>query len=431
MKIKLSKYNLLINRNETENILFNTFTNGLAIINETEKELELKIHRYNNENISREESEEIESMISNGFVIDSDLDEDKILKLLENKKKYGCKGLGITILPTMNCNMECFYCFEEKYRTAMTKEVADNLIRFVKQDLINNKYDSLSVNWFGGEPLLEVDMIKYISNQLIEFCEANKITYNSDIVTNGTLLNDVIMEELANECKLDHAQITLDGIGEINNRRRKLKNNKESYDLIVNNIDKLRKFMKVSVRMNIDKDNLVEIENMLDLVKQKQWDKDKNVSFRLSPVINSNNDCSMKKSCLTTKEFFEIDIEKCSKLNDIERYPKYRALSCGATGMSCYAIDPDGFIYKCLQQPNKNHYNAIGNVASRIEYNTEMLKWITSDHKAECIECKLFPICKGGCPYHAMKGDQFDCEAYKIYTEEKIKIFADNFTKVS
>lgn len=53
------------------------------------------------------------------------------------------------------------------------------------------------MSWFGGEPLLALDIIKYMSEKFINYCGENKIGYSSDIVTNGTLLTKETADILA------------------------------------------------------------------------------------------------------------------------------------------------------------------------------------------------------------------------------------------
>lgn len=73
---------------------------------------------------------------------------------------YSQNVLSLTILPTLNCNCACFYCFEkDKTAAMMTDEVIDNLIAFINQH-VNAK--TLNLTWYGGEPLLGFDVIKKV-----------------------------------------------------------------------------------------------------------------------------------------------------------------------------------------------------------------------------------------------------------------------------
>jgi len=418
-----------MNKDQKENIMYNSFSSALAIIDNSKDELLSKVNKYNTNKISAEDKKEVEEMAKNGFLVEENLDEDGLIEVMENKARYEPKVLYLTILPTMNCNMECFYCFEEKYNSSMSIETAEKLTHFIKDSLKREKYEGIHIGWFGGEPLLKVDVIEYISKDVIKFCYENNIKYYSDIVTNGTLFDKENIKSLVNECKIQLAQITIDGVNETNNKRRKLKNNQKSFELIVKNIDMLRGNMKISLRINIDKNNVTEISKIVDFIREKGWDNDENIVVRLAPVINTDNDCNMKKSCLTNKEFFDVDIKMYEETNWLPKYPRFSPMNCAASGLGCYTVDPDGYLYKCLQLPNKEHLNNVGKIGETIQYKSEMIKWLTQKYRENCSECNILPICKGGCPLHMMKGVDFDCESYKEYVKNKLIIFSDKYVK--
>ena len=82
---------------------------------------------------------------------------------------------------------------------------------------------NLSIDWYGGEPLLEMDLIKNMSKQFIAICQEKEVQYNSSMVTNGYHLTPQIAKELK-ELKVENIQITIDGPEDIHNARRILAN---------------------------------------------------------------------------------------------------------------------------------------------------------------------------------------------------------------
>ena len=91
----------------------------------------------------------------------------------------------------------------------MTQDVQDAVIQFIKQKIGTSK--SLGVTWYGGEPTLALDVIEYISANLIEYCIDNGLDYSAGIITNGYLLTRETVS-LLNKFKVQFYQITLDAM---------------------------------------------------------------------------------------------------------------------------------------------------------------------------------------------------------------------------
>ncbi len=85
------------------------------------------------------------------------------------------------IYPTRKCNLECKYCYQlEKPLKSMDNKTADSVIKFIRADVPG---EEKRVQFFGGEPLLEYDIIRKFVNELRD-------EVNFSITTNGTLLNE-------------------------------------------------------------------------------------------------------------------------------------------------------------------------------------------------------------------------------------------------
>ncbi|HOL22505.1 MAG TPA: SPASM domain-containing protein [bacterium] len=96
---------------------------------------------------------------------------------------------------TEDCNFRCKYCYEkEKKRTTATKEIIDQLLIWLTDNRISGNSNSVSINFFGGEPLLNPDLILYsvLKRDLIEFKTNKKITLS--MTTNASLLNEELIK---------------------------------------------------------------------------------------------------------------------------------------------------------------------------------------------------------------------------------------------
>ena len=160
----------------------------------------------------------------------------KIQKLVRLIGKNSKKGYNyFEILTTTRCNANCFYCYESNLNKTetMTKETAENLIQF----MIKHRFGEqpLTIQWFGGEPLLNQRIIDYIVDRLNEL----EIPFSSTMISNAFLLNEETIEKLE-KWKLKSIQITLDGLNDDYNKAKNyVYTDVDAYLTVMNNIHKL------------------------------------------------------------------------------------------------------------------------------------------------------------------------------------------------
>ena len=141
-----------------------------------------------------------------------------------------------------DCNLACRYCFAEEgeyhgRRALMSYEVGKKALDFLIANSGTRR--NLEVDFFGGEPLMNWDVVK----RLVEYGRSQEEAHNKKfrftITTNGVLLNDAIMDFCNKE--MSNVVLSLDGRPEVNDYMRPFRNGTGSYDLIV---PKLQKFAK-------------------------------------------------------------------------------------------------------------------------------------------------------------------------------------------
>src|SRR5665213_2614917 len=95
----------------------------------------------------------IVELLSGHFIVPADNDE-----LLELKQRFDSNKsddpLLVTVVTTMDCNLGCYYCYEDKYPSGMSNEVCDQILDYIKKDIVNRRQDRMHLGWFGGEPML-------------------------------------------------------------------------------------------------------------------------------------------------------------------------------------------------------------------------------------------------------------------------------------
>ena len=348
-----------------------------------------------------------EKLIELGFIVDEGIDE---IKIQEEKRKSGSDRAkydraSYTIAPTLKCNARCWYCYEKDTpHFTMSEEVVNKTIEYIKNDITKLKSNSLKINWFGGEPLLAQDIIWKMSKELIEFI--GKENYSANIVSNGSLINEEVINNFL-KWQITQIQITLDGTENYYNEYKAYVNKQHNYKLVINNIEKLlKKGIRVSVRLNFNDTNLLDIMKAINEVsmKFKKYEKffmyvypikgvfdDKELST--GEVLKSNLEKSLLKLYQNgfIKEFSDLN------LNPVKTH-------CSAR-ISAYRIDPLGNIYNCNHDIGKSNL-AVGNIFDGIDKNNKNYLYYTNTSiDKRCEECSLLPICQGGCLVNTNEDD--------------------------
>lgn len=398
--MKFSKFNLLI---RDKNILFNTLSGECFKISDDVRD---KIDKNSVEQLDEETYKEF---VNRGIIIEDKIDENRYFSYLQNQSKFNNFSLSSTVLLTWACNLACVYCYEGAgCRTEkMDKATADKFIGFMKNQAKARNSKSMYINLFGGEPLLNIECGFYILETLKKFCEDNELEFSSGIITNGTLLTNEIITQLINyNCK--QIQITLDGMPDTHNERRKYKNGKGSFEQIISVLEALNKKSRnihTVIRINVDKNNLDEVSLLLEyLGKSGKGLTNCNVDFGI--VRGSTQACSAYSgNCLSESIIGEVLSKLWEKAEEegfvLYTKPFHRWIYCGLYADSQFTVTPNGELYKCWEHAGDDqHYmgkiNANGNIDD-IQYS--YYNWMSHNplDNEECRECVYLPACGGGC----------------------------------
>lgn len=229
-ELKFSRYNQKVELSG-KLFLYNALTGGYASVDEEYRDNFDKCDFKKLD--SMKELAELPNAIINqlmegGFIIPKNFDEFNVIKSMHYRGRFGAnKALTMTLIPTMNCNFRCPYCYEKdkKYPVKkMTTEVMDAIIKYVESRI--DSVDHIFVTWYGGEPLLGLHEIRIMQNKLIELASQKDVQVSGMIITNGYGLTKEISDELV-QMQIKTAQVTIDGPEEIHNRTRFLKNGEE------------------------------------------------------------------------------------------------------------------------------------------------------------------------------------------------------------
>ena len=446
--MKPSKYNLFF-VHKNKDLAFNGMTSALAEIDTNFWELFNSIESIDLDKLSEKQKSVLDNMKEGGYVIEDDFDEAKFLKFKSYQSKFNQNGISLTIAPTLTCNFDCPYCYEKISSNIIDDEVIESIYKCVDGNARRN--EDVYITWYGGEPLIAQNVVWDMSKKMIEICEKYQVKYSSCMVSNGYLINNDIIQKLK-ESKIRCIQITLDGSPEVHNSRRKLKNSdKPTFDVILDNIKKLMNAsIEVSIRINIDKTNVNELEELLDILIENNL---KSCSVNFGHVKPYTDACSsVSHTCLSTPEYANESLRYQKILHDkgfssffYPYYPSIKFNYCCADSASSFVVDPKGLLYKCWNDVG-NHDRAVGNIKALVAMreernncknfdlelndsgvikstmlNANYLLWSPFEHE-KCSRCEVLPICMGGCPYNGLKNeDNPECEKWKYNLIDVLK----------
>ncbi|MEG0249554.1 MAG: SPASM domain-containing protein [Peptostreptococcus sp.] len=412
--MKLSKFNIEHKIKEGL-LLYNTLTSSIVLLENDD------ISKYNNlkssDEFPRTHIDLINELIDGGIIVSDNFNEFEYIKYINTVSRYKETGLRLTIAPTLNCNFACPYCFENGVvNKTMSNDIISKVIDFIGDKL--SKDDSLSITWYGGEPLMSIDIIEKITTRIFEQNKEIKKNYFSDIITNGYLLDKEMALKLKN-LGVNSAQITLDGPPEIHDKRRYLTSGGETFFTILNNLKESCDILDLVIRINIDKSNRNEIDKLINILKKENlYDK---VFIYIAKVNDFSNNAN--ENILNKKEFSEVDSKF---LNDNPNYyniSDFNPFVCGAINDNSFIIDPYGDLYKCWDDIGKKDFN-VGNISDGVSYNDTFLYYANYNPflSKDCIECNILPICMGGCPLERKISGKNICRSKKYNIKKDMEI---------
>lgn len=366
----------------------------------------------------KEAIQEIEMLIQDGLLFTKDDYQDHLLAF--SQRSPIVKALCLHI--AHDCNLSCKYCFasEGEYhgkRELMSYEVGKKAIDFLLNNSGNKR--NLEVDFFGGEPLMNFEVVK----KIVSYAREKEKKYNKNfrftLTTNGILLNDDIIDYL-NE-NMYNVVLSLDGRQLVHDKMRPTPNNKGSYDLIVKkfrNLVEKRQQKDYYIRGTFTKHNLDFSNDVLHIA---------DLGFEqisVEPVVSSDDkeysilqediDCILNEYDKLAKELIDR-YKKGETINffhfmiDLNQGPCIvkRLAGCGS-GSEYLAITPSGEIYPCHQFVGIEEF-LMGNIEEGIK-NIDIKEKFTRCNvytKNKCKECWAKFYCSGGCSANGyqMKGD--------------------------
>ena len=331
-------------------------------------------------------------------------------KEINENIKQGTGNLSLTIALTYHCNFKCVYCFEDKNKKTMKRDTAQEIIDKIEHILSINKYKVLKIHYFGGEPLLNMDVLLYFHEKLQKIAQYKGVHYKPSLTTNGSMLTN----ELISSIHFDTIQLTFDGLEKTHNSLRVSDTFRfeEQVQLIGRILD--HSDTKIIMRVNVCRQNQSEVMDLYQYIMGKYGKK--RIIFSPNRMIKFHNEDEF--DMLSVKEFADVLLEIKDAVSDEYRLPNPERTPCDFVYGNAFSINTDGNCDFCDTVKGEGNYKF---------RDVDVRKKKAISFREECRTCKCLPICLGGCiVQHNLKAGS--CTYEKYHMEHIIKNYVESLS---
>ena len=360
--------------------------------------------------------DDIEYLKQHGKLFTPDTYEDKAGTFKERSGNV-IKALCLHVAHT--CNLNCSYCFasQGKYhgdRALMSFEVGKRAMDFLIENSGSRR--NLEVDFFGGEPLMNFDVVKQIVAYARSIEKEKGKNFRFTLTTNGMLIDDDVIDFCNKE--MSNVVLSLDGRKEIHDRLRVDYKGNGSYDVIVPKFKKLveargdRGYYMRGTFTHANPDFTNDVFHMADLGFTE---------LSMEPVVAKPDDpvALTPEDIETVKEQYEILAKDMLRreqegrpitfyhyMLDLKEGPCiYKRISGCGSGTEYMAVTPWGDLYPCHQFVGEEEYK-LGNIYDGVtnEKVREEFRSCNAYARPDCKDCWAKLYCSGGCAanaYHA------------------------------
>lgn len=366
----------------------------------------------------------VEELIKNRILTHSDGEDGRVLEFVRSRMPSPSINVCYFIL-SEQCNLACKYCFlgnndvQKRARfssASMTKETAEKALQFfARQIKLSNAVDDFNhpiIIFYGGEPLLNFEVLDYVAERINEMRTSDPIFKNAElsVVTNGTLL-DVGKVKRLQQLNVGIG-ISIDGFTETSNAMRVDVSNKPAYPRILSALELCRDLgVDVSLSVTLSEETVKHKDEVLNLIKRF---KIKSLGFNIlmsSEAFPLPSDYSERAARFIIDEFISLrdrGVYEDRMMRKLKAFTKAQVYysDCAATSGGQIVIAPNGRVgicHGCLHD-KKYFVTDVDDSSFCASKHPTYLEWasLSPVNKEECLDCPALGICGGGCPINAM-----------------------------
>ena len=389
--MKYSMYNTLVPVTEQSDLLYNAFTDTFLVVKKEAREYV----RDNPSYVKEHWRGLYRSLVQNGCYVADKVDEYARLKSTIDAAAQEQDGYLLTVNPTLDCNVRCWYCYEEhKKGSNMNGDTLERVKKLIGH-IVDKPIRHFTLGFFGGEPLMKFSgVVLPLAEWAKQCCEQKGIELRLSFTTNGILLTEDKIVRLAGVAP-GNFQITLDGDEESHNRVRCLRNGKGSYRRILDNVSCLLKHgFSVTLRINYTKENIASVQHVIgDLDRcipenrERMW-----VNFqRVWQDRDTMEDLpeAVRQADLLTEKGFRV---QCGGRSGIKSL-------CYGDRKNTAVVNYNGNVHKCTArdfstESRDGYLDEDGNIVWEKPQEYRLSLKLTNKI---CRSCSIAPLCGGGC----------------------------------
>ncbi len=369
-------------------LLYHTLTGELLLLEKEEaKQLE---------KLSSAVPAALTGLISRRFLVPQETDEMALADLVRGVAERFLRNDRILtkyeIFTTMACNARCFYCFEAGWeKSTMSEQTALDTAKYI---MAHRGGKSVRLDWFGGEPLVNMRAIDVITNYL----RRQGVKFYSRMTSNGFLFDESLVQRAKADWNLQKVHISLDGTEEIYNRRKAYVSPEGSpYQRVLKNIGLLLDAgVSVRVRLNMGEGNEQDLYALMDELAERFLGKAGFGVYLVALRENAGND---------PHSYTEVERrDYTQKLRSLWDYAESKGIaardplmygfvthSCIACSDSSTTVTPEGWLGRCECCRGGDVW---GNVCSDERDETVLRQWRERKPAEKiCKTCAVYPQC--------------------------------------
>ena len=424
--MKISNYNILTpTQNDEQVAAFNTLSGALMTLDPETDDQVIQVLSGHKDHSTLPESK-LQILRENGYMIEDEFNELNYLKVKSWTERFTTDKLHLSILTTLDCNFDCPYCFEPHRKEFLSEEIQQNIVKFV--DNKSNSISSLSIDWYGGEPLLNFKAIRYLSSRLMSLCDSKGIDYTCSMTTNGYLLTPKIISELK-EMRCKYLQITVDGPPDVHNKTRRLANSSvPTFNRVLGNALDASEYFDVYIRANVDETTISRIPELIDILSRYGVKPNIVLSIKsiLSADIRPYDDMRVDQFARRVKDFYVYAQSKGVNVG-YQLIPTADRF-CIVDSAYQFMISPNGRMFKCSE--SFSDADSVGNINNDGSYDLNFdrwSRWMSKDpfSDADCLKCKVLPLCFGGCSLKRLEKGGDWCTELKYNIRDQIRLHCE------
>jgi len=413
---RLSRYVLEVPASEEFTILHSTLYGSTAVISSVLLHSTHDRITNSSDTSLQLDPEDIRRLVEQEILISDDVDERDRIRYLVNSAKFNYTAMEVALVATRACNFRCKYCTEAgRFSDAhMTDETADAAVNYIKNVADAKGTQHLTVGFYGGEPLLNLEGIVHAAHALREAFRSTRTKLVLFAVTNGYELTPKAFDRLA-DAGVVSFQVTLDGPKDVHDSRRVLRGGGATWERIVRNMIALvqdERLNALGIRINIDRHSSLSVPHLLDELQEQQILADtRRVQAYIAPVIPSfHPEDNWNSYVLRGREKGEVFVrlweEMATRGLPVVAFPN--VFPCGLHVEWGTLVDPSGDLYACSGFLGMSEY-----VKGKLpdgRMSRSHLRFLTEPLPDRCEECCWAPLCGGGCKYIAAITGRQNCE---------------------